>query len=116
MNSLTTIVLGASLLSAPQPADLVFENDLVRWTIGSDGQNKSLVEKDTGKELLAAPGGCMFAIRQGDQTFEDPVIRRDGERLYVNFGRAGVNAEYRIVARPRYFVVEFVRAEGEKVD
>ncbi len=116
IRTLFGFVLGINLVSVVSVAELVVENDLVRWTIGDNGQNKSLIEKSTGQQLLATPGGHMFAVRKGNQTFEGTVARSEGERVQVVFGESGIKAEYRIIARPRYFVVELVRVSGDGVD
>lgn len=116
MQALAALTLGITLTTAASAAEITFENDLVRWTIGPDGQNVSLVERGTGQEWMPEPGGQMFAVGKGGQTFDSTAVQSDGSRLSVDFGTAGVKAEYRITARPRYFVVELVDVQGAAID
>jgi hypothetical protein len=94
--------------------DFGFETGLVRYVLGADGTSRSLVEKATGRDWLAAPPAALFSIRKGGKTFAGSSIRREGELLRVDFQVA--RADYRISARADYLVVELVRIEGEGVE
>ncbi|MCX7050081.1 MAG: hypothetical protein NTX50_31930 [Candidatus Sumerlaeota bacterium] len=113
------LIIGAvaaiSLLSAPKAAcgeEFVFENDLIRWSIGSDGMNKSLLEKKTGGEWLASNSRIAW-VKKGGKTFAASAVARRGEGLEIAFGDSGVTADCRITTRPHYFLVELAAVRGE---
>jgi len=100
--------------SAAGAEDFVLENQVVRWTITSAGQSKSLVEKPSGRQW-AQPGPLALVKKAGQWHAASAVMRR-GDAWRVHFGPAGVTAECGIAVRPRYFVVSLVAVEGQGIE
>jgi hypothetical protein len=108
------LVLAGCVLSSARAEDYVLENDLVRWTVSADGQSKSLVEKSTGR-----PWGqpCPAAlVKKAGKWHAASSVTRQGDLWRAVFGDSGVAADYRIAARPRYFLVELAEIRGEGIE
>lgn len=96
--------------------DIVFETDSVRYTVGGDGISKSLVEKKTNREWIS-PGQYAFAsVKSDGKYFSATGITREADICRIIFGASGIQADFRIVSRPQYIVIEIVRITGENID
>ncbi len=98
------------------PDAFVFENDLVRWTIGADGLNRSLLQKAGNLERLANRPQHFAWITKDSKTFPATQVERRGELLHVSFGASGVEADYRITAHGPYFIVELAALSDNEVE
>ncbi len=108
--ALTLIVVTASLVQAEE---FTFENDLVRFALGTDGLNKSLVEKSSGKNWMADTPSRFAWLKKADKTYSSTAIAPAGELLHIAFGDSGITADVKITAHARHFVVELVALSGE---
>jgi hypothetical protein len=113
MRTLFSLILALAASAPARGEDFVFENDVVRWVIGSDGLNKSLLEKKTGRDWLAGRTSQLAWIKQGGKIQAGSAVVRQGDLLRITFGDSGVTADYRITTRPRYFVLELAALRGE---
>jgi hypothetical protein len=94
--------------------DFALENQVVRWTITSAGQSKSLVEKPSGREWAQA---CPLALlKKAGQWQAASAVTRRGDAWRIGFGSTGVTAECAITIHPRYFIVELAAVQGEGVE
>jgi hypothetical protein len=96
--------------------DFVFETGAVRYVIDETGLNKSLREKNSGRELLAGPPAPFALLRKGGISFPATAVTRKGEFLHAEFGQSGISADYRISSKQNYLVIELVRVYGEGID
>ena len=96
--------------------DLVFENDLVRYTLRSDGVGASLLDKRTGRECITAGGSRLAWIKKAGKFHSASQVQRDGDLLRIKFGESGVTADCRLMVRPHYFVVELADLRGDGVE
>ena len=55
-------------------------------------------------------------VHTGGESFRVTKARLDGDQLALEFGRAGVEAVYRVTRKPRYLGFELLSVAGEKVD
>jgi len=101
----TFIVLVLTLGSACQvlAKGLVFENDAVRFTLGSDGLNTGLVEKSSGKDWLSEKPSRFAWIRKAGRVYPATNIQRRGPLLRIAFGTSGVTAVYKITDSWRHY-------------
>ncbi len=106
---LVGLVCAAAMFGAARageaPQVLVFENDLMRWTLGADGLSTSLLEKDGNRQRLSERPHHFAWITKDSKTFPATRVERRGELLHVSFGASGVEADYRVSAHGPYFVV-----------
>lgn len=110
--ALALVLLAANGVRAE---DLVFETREARLVIRSDAIASSLIEKQSGKELLR-PGGLPFsAVIRGGRMFPASAAERRGDILHLTFGASGVDADYRITASADYILVELTAYRGEGV-
>ena len=107
-------VLVLWVASTARGEDFVLENQVVRWTITSAGQSKSLVEKPGGREW-AQPCPLALLKKAGQWQAASSVTRRAAS-WQIGFGATGVTAECTITVHPRYFVVELAAVQGEGVE
>ncbi len=96
--------------------EFVFETAAVRLVIRSDAVASSMIEKQNGKERLRPGGEPFAAVRKGGRLFPASAADRRGDLLHVTFGTLGVDADYRITARPKYMVVELVAFHGDGIE
>jgi hypothetical protein len=108
--------LGLSALSiAESSQDLTFETEVTRLVLAPDGSAKSLLEKKTDHNWLAAQPRAFASMKKGGKYFRATHLTRDGELWQVQFGAAEIRVDFRITARARYVVFELVRVQGEGV-
>ena len=115
--------------SQAENPDITIENQDLRLVIGGDGTARSLVEKSTGEECLAAGtrtpvfsmtqyaplAGQLILLYPADaKTFPARSVRREGDRLLVAFEEAPHQVAIRLTITPAYiaFTVDQVRTEG----
>lgn len=105
----------ASLLATPCPAiaqEILFENDLIRYAIGENGQNLSFFDRTGNREqLVSAQPGFFLTIRQAGRTFVPQHCIRQDNMLIVQFEHARVTVQ--VGVRPRHLVFEVKSVEGE---
>lgn len=114
--TLAALVTGLAAAGSVRADHAIFENDLVRLEIGSDGFAKSLTEKSTGANWLADQPMCFAWIRKAGRIYPATAIQYDGAVLRMTFADSGVVAECRISARPRYFVIELASLNDDAVE
>ena len=107
---LVALVVGYGALAA----DFTFETSSVRLVIRSDGLATSLLDKQTKKERLAPLP--FTAIKRGGQVFPASAIETHANTLHVGFGTSGVEADYRLIERDEYLVVELAGTAGNGVE
>jgi len=110
------LVILCSVHVSALAGEFSFETGSVRYAIGDDGFTKSLLEKGTGRELIASPAMPFAAIRKGGKYFPATGVRLAGNGLRVEFSQSGVSAEYRVTAGQDSIVLELVRIEGTGVE
>ena len=108
---LLTLVLGRHSLAA----EFIFETNNALLAIRSDGKAISLIDKATGKQRLAGEA-AFAAVRKAGQESPASAIERHGDALHVLFGQSGVRADYRVISRPHYLVIELTHTVGAPVD
>ncbi len=83
-----------------------WETQWVRMVIGDNGMIMSLEEKGTGRELLAAPQPILsIRQREGARPLSARRLRRQDDRLVVDFPRELGSAALEVRAMPDYFVI-----------
>ncbi len=110
--------LAVCLLCQPraEAESFVFENEVVRYTVGANGRNLELVEKATGNQWLVNSTGPFAQVKIGGKYHYSTRIEKRGDQYRVVFGNSGVEATYRIGTAPAYFVVELVNISGEGIE
>ncbi len=111
-------LLGLSARAAdPTSPVLVLENDLVRYEIGGDGRNLRFLDKSTGVDRLdAASRSFAASVRAGGREHAPSAASREGERLRLELGTAGVTVTLRAVAEERHLTIEVLSLEGPGVE
>jgi hypothetical protein len=96
--------------------ELLSETDFARLEVGADATAKSLREKKTDREWLAAEPRAWVSVKKSGKFFPAASLTRDGESYRAEFAAAQVQVEFRITARTPYLVFELVRVQGEGVE
>jgi len=92
--------------------EIVLENDLVRYTIGQNGQNISFFDKKANREqLILAQPGYFLTIRQAGRTFVPQQCLRENDTLTVQFEQSRVILQMAI--RPRHLFFNVKSVEGD---
>ncbi len=94
---------------------IVLENEVCRYTIGSDGQNRSFVDRATGKEYCT-PGFPVMIAGRGNQSWPATGASLEGETLVVTFGESGLTVKLDLAIQPRYFRFTVADVAGAEVD
>lgn len=133
------LVLLLAALVLPARAVVTFETEQVRLEIGEDAIVRRLVAKPDNIEYAVAAPRCPFAtvyrggcsvpsavgyqaavigrwVYQGGAQFDATRIRRQGDKLLVEFGAANVMATYRVRIAGEYVAFELLSVEGEPID
>jgi len=113
--ALLTVACPAFLNAADVAVSL--ENDFLRYDIGSDGRNLHFIDKKTGSDYAQpSPGAPIASVTIGKQEHVATTASRDGDRIKLTFGNAGVTATLKITAHKHHLVVEVIALEGQGVD
>lgn len=113
---ITTLTICFNIASIAYAEDFVFETENVRYVIGANGCNKSLLDKATGKEMLTSQPFPFASIKKNKEYFNSTIIKRNGESFIIEFGESGIQADYKIVACHSYIVIELIGLTGERID
>ena len=92
----------AALVTAAAFGDVAWTNDLAILTFGWSGAVKSLVERETGRELVK-PGSFVF-VSVGDRLVYPSKFENPGGDLYLTSGERsmlGLNGSYIGTIRPQ---------------
>lgn len=96
--------------------DLLVETHSVRFVLEANGSIKSLLEKGKAHEWLATEPRAFASVRKAAKYHPAASLTRDGELWRVDFGRAQVQADFRITTAAHYVVFELVRVQGDGVE
>ncbi len=95
--------------------DFVYETSAVRYVISDTGVNRSLQDKETGREFIVGSEPFSTILKRG-RYFPSSNIQRNGEVLQVEFGESGISADYRVNVFPDYMVIELSHIKGAGVE
>jgi hypothetical protein len=96
---------------------VTIESDHVKYEIGANGRSLHFIDKATGADYCDAKAGFSFAhIRIGQAEHSASSVSRDGERIRLEFGAAGVTAVIKPIVHRNYLVFEVVSLEGKGVE
>jgi len=116
MRTLFTVMLTLGTVCPTRAEDFVYENDSVRFVLGSDGLNRSLVEKSSGKNWLSEKPSRFAWIRKAGQIYPATAVASSDGLLRITFATSGVTADYRVTPRASYFVIELISLSDEAVE
>lgn len=94
----------------------VFETETLRYVIGADGINNSLVEKKSNREWLKSGNTSFTSIKKGGKLFAVTSLASVNGNLKAVFGQSGVEAEFKVESREDVIVVELIALSGEGVE
>lgn len=117
------VICCAAAISRPAPADaepetaVILENDFARITIGSGGENLEFLDRRSGVNYQARPSSAPFArVKVQGKSYAATAATYENERLTLQFGAAEVTAVLQFTTRPRYFVVEVVSVDTDRIE
>ncbi|HPA44426.1 MAG TPA: hypothetical protein PK395_01575 [bacterium] len=98
-------------------ANIVLENRHVRYEIGANGQNLSVIDRRTGEDFLDRTHGAEFAfvVIKGEM---QPVthLERKGDVLHLAFGETNVTAQVQLTIRDNYFLMKVAQVKGADIE
>ena len=98
-------------------AEIVLENDYVRYVIGTDGRDLNFVDKQTGTDYCAKKPGHNFArLKKAGKSHVPSAVSYAQGRITLEFGDAGVTAVIKVTAKKHYFVFEVESINDPDVD
>ena len=105
---LGTVLLSAEVVAQPAAA-ITAQTEYARLGIGADGKGIELVELRTGTNYCRqSAAGPLASVEIEGKSCGATKAAAKGDLVALQFGESGVNAELRITARARYFVIEVV--------
>jgi hypothetical protein len=111
------IFLATFTAHAQEPAQIVFENDSMKWVLGADAKTVSIIDKQSGADYAAKQALHAFASALvGDKSVDaSSALFADGV-LSLGFGDCGIAAkiEVRIEKTCFVFTVKSVTGDGLK--
>jgi len=94
-----------------------FENENVRYVIGSDARNRHFIDKGTGRDYCAqipsAP--CAYVIKAGREYPASTASVAEGG-LVLQFEELKISATIKVTPEKHYFTVEVLSISDEKID
>jgi hypothetical protein len=119
MHSIAPLLLTVLLLSAVlgAAAEITIENEMVRWTIGDDGKQRSFVVKPTGTDVAAAGDPFPLAsIHDARGWHQANSLVADGERWVIGFLDEAGSIELLARAEPDHIHLELAGDVPDGVD
>lgn len=96
---------------------LVLKNELVRYTVSSDGRNLSLVDQATGRDCLLKDAPQPFAqVHIKGAAHPAVAVEGTAERFVVRFKDTAATATFSADVRPRHLVFRVLSVEGGAVE
>jgi hypothetical protein len=93
-----------------------FETDAVRYVISSNGQSKSLLQKDNGHEWLKSDNIPFAAVAVKGVMFPVSKLLIAGELIRAEFSGSGVIADFKITSSHECIVIQLVHIQGDGVE
>ena len=121
MNKFLVVLIGSGVAAlaaaseAPPNSAAVFDTDLIRLAIATNGVPQTLLEKSTHHDWLAPKAPAFAAIKKAGKLFPATALRPAGDVWRADFGAAVVQVDFRIIPRMNYVVFELARLAGEGV-
>ena len=92
------------------------ENDYVKYSIESDGQNLHFVDKRTGEDYCVQDPRSSFArVKKAGQRYDASSVSYADGRITVQFGESRAEVVIKVAVQNRYFILEVVSVSGEHV-
>src|SRR5258708_32148242 len=91
MKMVLVFVLTFATVKVAKAESFVFETGRSRLVIGSDGVARSLINKQSQKEVLRP--GPFAAVRKKGQLYAASAVARHGALFHVTFGTSGGSAD-----------------------
>ena len=90
-------------------AETSFQNEYLRWSIGSDARVLRFLDKQANTDHLDRTAAHAIAhLKKGGKVFFASAATWDAGRLTLQFGESGVTAVLDVRTKPRYLVLEVV--------
>jgi hypothetical protein len=100
----------------PVPSRIRFENEVLRYEIGTNGQNLHFIDKRTGQDYCARnPASPVARLKRGGQEFSASAASLDQGRLTVGFGAAHVGVVLKVAPARHYLTMEVVSVSDPEV-
>ncbi len=116
LGCLGSLLLSAEVVAQPAAA-ITAQTEYARLGIGADGKGIELVELRTGTNYCRqSAAGPLARVEIEGKSYGATKVAAKGDLVALQFGESGVNAELRITARARYFVIEVVSVSTEKIE
>ena len=109
-------LLACSLHAFASPDPVVMETRHVRYLIGADGKNAGLIDKQTGKDYLAAPAWPFATIKLSGKEFAATSCTFENDELFLSFQAARVTVAVKVLSRESYWVFEVESVSDPAVD
>jgi len=118
--SALTIGAASAFPFPPEAAEeraVILENEFTRYVIGADGQNRSFVDKRTGRDYCRHELFTTFlSLKKGGQAYQPSHCEQAAGKITTEFAEARVTVITCVVVRPHYFTLEVTSVEGEGVE
>ena len=99
------------------PDSIVLQTDHLVYTIGTDGLNRSVRDRRTGRELLNTDEPRHFmAFFRDNKTIGSTAVELARGFLYVTFGDSGVWAKIHVRAFPNYLTLELTAVNDRTIE
>lgn len=96
-------------------ADVVFESKNIKIVIGDDARWKSVIDKNTGKELCASNVDLPFAeIIAKDGIIPASSLRKIGQNIQLEFGNTGTKLTYAIIPCDDWIHIQLTIVDGTR--
>ncbi|HOE10388.1 MAG TPA: hypothetical protein PLQ35_01890 [bacterium] len=96
---------------------IILENRHVRWEIGTDGRNVSVIDLRTGEDYLdraKTPEFAFVVIKDRVQPITN--LEKNGDILYLAFGETGVTAQVTPTIQENFFLFRVTDVKGTDVE
>ncbi len=114
------VLLLASLLPccSTRAADsvAVVETDSLRLVVNGDGRVVEFVDRQTGRNYVAAAGSPCASVRQGGHTLPVTSLTVVDGQWQLVFGESGIAAVLQPTSHPHHIVWKVVSLSGEGID
>lgn len=95
---------------------LSFGTNSVKFAIESNGSIKSLSEIESGYQWSDRAPMAFAEVRANGKSYSVTSLDPRGDLLHATFGASGVEADYKIIAKDHYIIVELANVVGQGIE
>ncbi len=109
--------LTATASEIPASDSASFQTKYMKWAIGTNGKNISLIDKSSGRDFIDKNEPGAFAeVVINSKTYPATALQFHGQKIEASFGSLDVSAVFQVEEKGDYLTIETIDFKGSVVE